>query len=134
MTTEAQTVTSALAWLASIAKGKFAPSPWQDYAKTIQDMLAEPRMPAEPDETLIRSMDATPTPMGPLHMRRYHHALYARLTKPATRLVWRSSWVSKSGGETSADLTLEEALQMARQQVMLYGPCVVSITPHEVPA
>jgi hypothetical protein len=114
----------ALVWLA----GQTAEC---EHASVIQSMLAEPRLPAEPDEGhILAMMAAYPRSHTPREVAYDgYRALYAHLTKPKTKTVWD---VRYGEGGWSRYYTRAEALENVERRLQ-EGRLHVEIRESEVP-
>lgn len=102
-------VAEAMAWLGMwSAENRGHMVPIHDapkHVRTLQRLLAEPRLPHSPTNAMLYAMGSAaygehaPGPMGDAY-----RALYAHLTKPATKTVevWRVEWAVKIGEEWHA--------------------------------
>ena len=109
------------------------------HARTLKDMLAEPRLPKEPTGVLLAAMDegfmSSLNPSHDVAMRAIYHALYAHLTKPATEKVWHIVFCNKHDGGSyrkdgyrSREAALSDAAHFLREG---HAICIEQI---EVPA
>jgi hypothetical protein len=93
---------AALAWLDYVETSSLHGPQERIHAAAVKTMLAEPRMPAEPTAEMIEAMvvdvDGWQENAWVMDaMRESCRALYAHLSKPATRTVevWRVEWAAE---------------------------------------
>ncbi len=133
----------ALAWLDDWATSRSAAA--AQSARTLKAMLAEPRMPEEPSEELIRVMrdggqlGETYELVSNAMMRHAYRALHAHLSKLATKEVdvWRIEYAScPDGPVTDTCQTAAEAHEQAEYLRKCGQLCIRVTGPHKqtVPA
>lgn len=104
----------------------------EKHLRTLKDMLAEPRLPAEPSEEMLDAMWRGYEKTPGSDYRRHHGSysnLYAHLTKPTTKAVWRVSW---DGGYT--ECTTPEMLAREIHVRTIEQGRTITIKAQEVPA
>lgn len=101
--TETRKERDALAWLDGEMQG---PCPRATHARTLKAMLAAPRLPKEPTTEAIAAMVRRSS--TPLDMQAVYRALYAHLSKPATKMVemWEVRYAFYHSGKWLASSTV----------------------------
>lgn len=116
----------------------------EQHARTLEAMLAEPRLPKEPSADALKAMqDGIYRDTGCMA---FHHtvetayrALHAHLTTPKTKTVWRVTWKTQDGDKGGVVSRDEETYGKAMECLLLMGAgdnhvIAASITKQEVPA
>jgi len=120
----------ALEWLNGYAAGEMVP-PSREAARTLKAMLARPVLPETPPADAFEAMRAQVPGRGAATTQIIYDALYAHLTAPKTKTVWR---VIEPALPDSIDyVSLEDALGRAKVVVERHRQSV-TIEPVEVPA
>lgn len=128
-------------WVTALGPG--INDPLGQRVETIKAMLARPTLPEEPSdetttaivaalwsETIAAARDLVPRQTA----RKLYRALYAHLTAPKTKTVWRVSWCNEKAdtGGVCENMDLATALALVHDRTEKGGE--VWITPREVPA